>query len=78
MKKIANYDWSHLVEPRDNWRTGYTDSGGTRKIADAPPRPCQHPEHNPPGMCVFEPGVYEHICPGCRKKKIFTVSEIYL
>lgn len=74
MKKIANYDWSHL----DQNRNEYYPKGGTRKIADVPPRPCQHPEHNPPGMCVFEPGVYEHTCPECKKKKIFTVNGIYL
>lgn len=52
--------------------------GGTRKIADAPPPPCQHPEHNPPNMMVFKPGMYEHTCPGCGKTQIFTVSVVYL
>jgi hypothetical protein len=23
-------------------------------------KPCDDPEHNPPRMMVFEPGVYEH------------------
>lgn len=52
--------------------------GGTRKIADAPPPPCRDPEHEPPKMMVFEPGTYEHICPTCGKKTIFTVSAAYL
>ena len=52
--------------------------GGTRKIGDAPPRPCQDPEHNPPGMMVYEPGVYEHTCPACGNTVIFTKREAYL
>ena len=54
----------------------------TRKIRDLPPKgshwslpvPCQHPEHNPPGHMVFEPGVYEHECPGCGRKFEFIVQ----
>lgn len=37
---------------------------------------CQHPEHNPPMHRVYEPGVWEHECPGCGKKQIFTVPRI--
>lgn len=44
-----------------------------RKIADAPPPPCPHPEHNPPGMIVLEDGTYEHICPACGKRQVFVV-----
>lgn len=43
-----------------------------KKIRDLP-IPCSHPEHNPPSMRVFEPGVYEHTCPKCGAKKTFTV-----
>lgn len=52
---------------------------GTRKIADPPVlQPCRHPAHKPPNMCVFEPGMYEHICPGCGNKIIFTVSGSFM
>ena len=47
--------------------------GGTRKIADPPPLPCTHPEHDPAGMIVREPGTYEHICPSCGKRQVFTI-----
>lgn len=47
----------------------------TRKIADLPGRPCQHPEHNPPSMRVFEPGIYEHTCPKCGHVQTFFVRE---
>lgn len=53
---------------------GSYNKGGTRKIADAPPPPCNHPEHNPAGMIVREPGTYEHICPSCGRKFVFNVS----
>lgn len=43
-----------------------------RKIKSFPP-PCFHPEHRPAGMLVREPGVYEHTCPGCGAKTVFTV-----
>jgi len=48
----------------------------TRKIADLPANqhPCMNPEHNPPMYWVPEPGVYEHECPGCGKKQVFTVG----
>ena len=52
--------------------------GGTRKIADAPPPPCRCPGHNPPGMMVWEPGTYEHTCPDCGQKQIFTVHGFYM
>ena len=48
--------------------------GGLRKIAEAP-KPCLHPEHNPPGHVVLEDGVYEYECPGCGAKTVFTVSK---
>ena len=35
--------------------------------------PCHNPEHNPPGMIVLPPGVYEHTCPGCGQITRFTV-----
>ena len=50
---------------------------GFRKISDAPPMPCQHPEHHFPGMIVLEPGTYEHTYPQCGKKQIVTVPRIY-
>ena len=72
-----------LDKRRSNWenenrnRLRPIGTGGTRKIADPPPRPCQHPEHNPPSMMVFEPGMYEHTCPQCGNTQRFTVSESY-
>ena len=40
-----------------------------KKIKDderwAPPKLCMHPEHNPPGMIVLQPGTYEYSCPAC-------------
>jgi hypothetical protein len=52
--------------------------GGTRKIADPPSPPCPHPEHRPPGMMVFEPGMYEHTCPECGNITRFSVPATYL
>ncbi len=49
----------------------------TRKIADIPTH-CRNPEHDPPSMRVFEPDVYEHTCPGCGKKTVFSVPRIEL
>ena len=48
----------------------------TIKIRDLP-KPCSHPEHNPPSHRVFEPGVYKHTCPGCGASSVFTVQGIY-
>lgn len=48
----------------------------TRKIADIRSQPCLNPEHNPPSMMVFKPGTYEHTCPGCGSKTIFTVPYV--
>lgn len=61
----------------------------TRKIADFDPnkdngtwnasrRQCRHPEHNPPSMMVYSPGVWEHTCPGCSKVTTFTVHPTHL
>lgn len=41
-------------------------------------RACRHPEHNPPGMIVLPPGAYEHECPGCGAKTVFTVPHASL
>lgn len=37
---------------------------------------CLSSEHNPPAYMVFEPGTYEHTCPQCGKKTIFTVPVV--
>lgn len=50
----------------------------TRKIRDLEPPHCRHPEHNPPNMRVFEPGVYEHECPACGKTQTFVVRGVSL
>lgn len=46
----------------------------TKKIADLP-RVCRHPEHNPPNMMVYIDGVWEHVCPACGVRQMFTVSK---
>jgi hypothetical protein len=53
----------------------------TRRLPDPPgwPRPgqlCLDPDHNPPSHMVFEPGAYEHECPSCGRKLMFTVPLI--
>lgn len=48
----------------------------TRKIADLPSsRPCRHPDHEPPRLRLFTPGVYEHECPACHRVLRFVVPE---
>ena len=47
----------------------------TKKIANLGRTVCKHPEHNPPRMRVFEPGLYEHECPACGHKVTFIVHE---
>ena len=47
---------------------------GTRKIGDVGDlKICFHTEHKPPSHQVFEPGIYEHICPGCGEVTRFHV-----
>lgn len=61
--------------PNDSFG-GSLKKGGTRKIADLPKqKTCRHPEHNPAGHIVREPGVYEHECPGCGNTSTFIVNE---
>lgn len=48
-----------------------------RKIADAP-RPCLHPEHNPPSHLSLPPGTYEHVCPACKTPLVFHVDGLFL
>jgi len=40
---IANVDWSQFGKIKDNWHPNGTW---------VPPKPCLHPQHNPPGMMV--------------------------
>lgn len=48
----------------------------TEKIADLPTPPsCRHPEHNPPTLQLFEPGIYKHTCPGCGGSQHFVIPE---
>lgn len=52
-----------------------------RKISDIAPtknlgdekRRCEDPSHDPPSMITLDPGVWEHTCPSCRHKTVFTV-----
>ena len=49
----------------------------TRKIKEPNEEElCLSPEHSPPSPIVFEPGTYEHICPMCGKRIVFTVPVI--
>ena len=50
---------------------------GTRKIAEPPPPPCRDLQHDPAGMIVRDPGTYEHICPSCGKRQIFTIPQVF-
>jgi hypothetical protein len=34
---------------------------------------CRHHEHEPPGMIVLKPGMYEHTCDSCGKVTRFNV-----
>lgn len=34
--------------------------------------PCRHPDHNVPSHIYLTPGTYEHTCPGCGKRTVFT------
>jgi hypothetical protein len=55
---------------RSRWHNGAMP---TRKIADLP-KPCRHPDHDPPKHMVFDDGVYEHTCAGCGQTQRFEVS----
>lgn len=55
------------------WELEQREKSGFRRIGDLPRGPwagqrCFHPEHNPPGYIVLEPGIYEYVCPGCGYK----------
>jgi hypothetical protein len=51
---------------------------GLRRIDDKPivitKGLCTHKEHNPPTHVTLPPGTYEHDCPGCERRTIFTVD----
>lgn len=67
------YNWGETKNPQ---LVPYLQRGGTRKIADAP-IPCHSSEHNPPSHMVFPPGTYEHTCPSCGKRTVFTVDQVW-
>lgn len=47
----------------------------TKKIDDqVTTAACRHPDHDPPKLIVLEPGLYEHTCPGCGRKRNFRVT----
>lgn len=39
---------------------------------------CLNPDHNVPSMICLQPGTYEHECPGCHRKTVFTVHGTYM
>jgi hypothetical protein len=51
----------------------YFGKGNTRKIAELP-EICRSKEHNPPMFQYFENGMYEHVCPACGHRTVFTVN----
>ncbi len=36
---------------------------------------CHDSDHYPSRMRVFEPGLYEHVCPTCKKKTYFVIRK---
>lgn len=46
-----------------------------RKIKEPEPI-CLSPEHLPASMVVRSPGTYEHICPSCGERTVFTVPSV--
>lgn len=51
--------------------------GATRRIGSVP-KPCTNAQHTPPSMMLYKPGTYEHVCPGCGMKGVFTVESVTL
>ncbi len=45
----------------------------TRKIDDVKLDYCRDSEHYPPMHMSYQDGVYEHECPGCKRKFRFVV-----
>lgn len=45
----------------------------TTRIGDPPEEPCRDRDHNPPRYQYFQPGTYQHICPGCGESMIFII-----
>lgn len=39
---------------------------------------CRNPNHNPPGMMVYQPGLWEHTCPSCKRSFTFIVRPNHL
>ena len=60
----------------DDHRRKNRIKGGTRKISD-PPMICRHQEHYPPSHMVYEPGTWEHVCPGCGARHVFVVPSVF-
>lgn len=38
-------------------------------------KPCSDADHNVPDMMLLSPGKYEHVCPSCGKKTIFSIDD---
>jgi hypothetical protein len=77
---ISAHDYTYLSDLEKSqcreWHPKEPTKGGTRKIGELPNKFCKHPEHNPASHRVYIPGVYEHVCPACGVRQVFTVSDI--
>jgi len=72
----ATFNYCLLRFPQDGVaRGGEVKMSRLEKIKDAP-KPCLHPEHNPPTHIVLKPGTYRYTCPGCGKVIEFEVPTI--
>jgi len=63
----------------NNWTSGragraVSPTPGTRRVSDTVVV-CNSPDHLLPSFMVYEPGVWEHVCPVCRCVMVFVVPE---
>lgn len=68
---MGHYDEAYEFDAIKEWK----EKSGTHKIGDLPKiKECRNPEHEPAKMRLYEPGIYEHICPGCGSKQNFIIN----
>lgn len=63
----------------EQWdKSGYKKHSGFEDIPEYP-KPCRHPEHNPPGHLVIPPSKqYRHVCPACGHTVVLRGSNVSL